>query len=283
MLDRVLNQSLYPLAGLNERLRIELGAAWRGAPARDLLGSALYHLGSLLVGVYARLRLDLDVVWQSPLPKGPKVFAANHPSTTDPFLMVALLPEPVSILIHDTLFRVPLFGRYLRRTGHVRVVPGDGQAACEEALRLLRGGRSVLVFPEGGISPLEGGFGQPRSGVARLALRSGAPVIPLGIHLPRERIRLVETWVDGRPDVARWYLHGPYAVTGGAALHLSGDAEDRAFVRRTAEHVMEQIACLAEQSARRLSSPAAPPARPAALPLAAGRLVPLVHRGTSPG
>ena len=48
-----------------------------------------------------------------------------------------LAPKHSSILIHETLFKVPVLGRYLQRAGHVPVVPGNGQAAFEEAKRLL--------------------------------------------------------------------------------------------------------------------------------------------------
>jgi 1-acyl-sn-glycerol-3-phosphate acyltransferase len=221
-----------------------------------MMNPLLYRTGQILIGLYARVMLDLDVQGLDELPGGAKIIAANHPSTTDPFLLVALIAEPVSILIHDTLFRVPLFGAYLRQVGHIRVVPGDGRPALEQARRQLAAGRSVVVFPEGGISPLEGGFHPPHSGVARLALASGAPVIPMGLHLPRERIRLVPTTVQGRPDVARWYLEGPYAVTVGRPLYFRGEVDDRARVRQVAAEVMQRIAALAHESARRM------PARP---------------------
>jgi len=223
------------------------------------MNTILYGMGRTLVSLYARTMFDLDVRGLSLWPRGAKILAANHPSTTDPFLMVALWDEPVSILIHDTLFRVPVFGKYLQQAGHVRVVPGEGHAACEQARRLLAAGRTVVVFPEGDISPLEGGFHPPHTGVARLALSTGAPVIPVGIHLQRERIQLIATTVEGQPDVARWYLSGPYAVTVGEPLRFAGEVEDRAAVRQVAEQIMQRIIALAQESARRM------PARLAAM------------------
>jgi len=225
------------------------------------MNKILYRVGQSLVGLYAHTMFDLDVLGLSALPPGAKIIAANHPSTTDPFLLVALVSEPVSILIHDTLFRVPLFGSYLQRAGHIRVVPGDGRVAYQQACQSLAAGRTVVVFPEGDISPLQGGFQSPHTGVARLALASGAPVIPIGIHLPRERIRLVPTSVQGQPDVARWYLRGPYAITAGEPLYFTGAIEDRDRVRQVATDVMQRIVVLAYESARRM--PQLTPARPA--------------------
>jgi 1-acyl-sn-glycerol-3-phosphate acyltransferase len=231
------------------------------------MNEVLYGIGRALVRLYAQTMLELDVKGPAALPAGAKIIAANHPSTTDPFLLLALAGEPVSILIHDTLFRVPVFGRYLQQTGHIRVVPGEGGAACEQARQLLLAGRTVVVFPEGDISPPAGGFHPPHTGVARLALGTGAPVIPVGIHLLRERIRLVPTTVEGKPDVARWYLRGPYTVTVGEPLYLAGEVTDRASVRRAAERVMQHVVALAQESARRIPAlPAAVPARPAPAP-----------------
>jgi 1-acyl-sn-glycerol-3-phosphate acyltransferase len=194
----------------------------------------------------------MDVVRHAPLPDGPKIISANHPSTTDPFLILTLASEQVSILISETLFKVPLFGRYLRQAGHVPVVPGNGRAAFEKARQLLDAGRTVAVFPEGAISPLDGGFHRPHTGAARLSLITGTPVIPIGIHLQRERMRLIETVVDGKPEVGTWYLRGPYAMTVGNPMRFTGDVEDRAYVRSASERTMQHIAHLAHQSARRI-------------------------------
>ncbi len=217
-----------------------------------MVEQALYNAGRSVVNLYAGLMLDLDVVRRTPFPEGPKIIAANHPSTTDPLLITTLAAEQTSVLIHETLFKVPLFGRYLRLAGHVPVVDGNGRAAFEQAQRLLRAGRTVVVFPEGGLSPLEGGFGKPRTGAARLSLSTGAPVIPAGIHLQRERIRLIETQVAGQAEVGRWYIRGPYAITVGEPMHFRGDVEDRAHVAAVSEQIMRRIVELARESAGRL-------------------------------
>jgi 1-acyl-sn-glycerol-3-phosphate acyltransferase len=217
-----------------------------------MLDRILYWLGRPIVELYARIMLKMDVLHHTSLPIGPKIIVANHPSTTDPFLVLMLVRERVSILIHDTLFRVPVFGHYLKRTGHVRVVPGNGRAALDEAQQLIRAGRTVAIFPEGDISPPEGGFHSPRTGAARLALSTGAPVIPVGIHLRRERIRLIETQVDGKAEVGTWYLRGPYAITVGKPMYFHGDVEDRTHVRSTSEMIMRSIIGLSLQSAYRV-------------------------------
>jgi 1-acyl-sn-glycerol-3-phosphate acyltransferase len=119
---------------------------------------------------------------------------------------------------------------------------------------LLQAGRTVGIFTEGTLSPIEGGIGfdRPRTGTARLALSTGAPVIPVGIHLHREGIRFVDTRLDDVSAVARWYLRGPYAMTVGRPMRFEGDIEDRDYVRSVSERVMQRIASLSHESARRL-------------------------------
>jgi 1-acyl-sn-glycerol-3-phosphate acyltransferase len=50
---------------------------------------------------------QLDVVYKTSLPAGAKLLCANHPTTIDPVMMTTLVPVQVSILIHETLFKVP--------------------------------------------------------------------------------------------------------------------------------------------------------------------------------
>ena len=217
-----------------------------------MLDKILYNFSRPLIEFAAHLRFDLDVRWHEALPQGAKIIAPNHPTTTDPILIGMLAADRVHILIEETLFKVPLLGQYLTQTGHVRVVKSNGHTAYEEAKRLLLAGRTLVIFPEGSISPLEGGFCPPRTGVARLALETGAPVVPVGIYLDRSHIRRIETVVEGKTQVGTWYLDGPYAVTGGQALCFQGDVEDREYVRALSQRVMQQIIDLAREGEQRL-------------------------------
>jgi len=233
------------------------------------LDQILYRVGRCALKLYAQLMLKLDIAWEAALPEGAKIIAPNHPTTTDPFFVTLLTSEQTSILVHDTLFKVPLFGRYLEGAGHVRVIPDNGKSAFEQAKHLLEAGRTVVIFPEGALSPLEGGLARPRTGVARLALITGAPVIPVGLHMPRERIRLIETVVDGQTEIGRWYLHGPYAMSVGKALRFEGNVQDREYVRSISETVLQRITQLAQQSVHRLQAPSSPAPHPLTQPIRA--------------
>lgn len=209
-----------------------------------------YRFGRALVSFLARGILDLSIRTKAPIPQGPVILAANHPSTSDPAILTTLVNEKISVLILDTLFKVPLFGKSLRFCGHIPVVYGKGQEALDKAEALLKSGKSVAIFPEGLISP-EGGFHHAHSGLARLALSSGAPVVPVGIHLDQKQLHWVHTQVEGRDEVGAWYFHGPYAMTVGHALQFQGDVQDRERVKEVTNVIMERIISLAGESAAR--------------------------------
>lgn len=218
-----------------------------------MLSKLLYQVGRVLIGAYARLMLKMDVRWQHGLPAGPVLFAANHPSTTDPIFIHLISSQPISVMITSKVFSIPLLGAYMHKMGQICVMPGKGEQVLEEARRTLQAGRSVMIFPEGLISP-SAGFHAPRSGVARLALQAGVPVVPLGIYLAEKNCKRVPTTLEGQPDVITWYLRGPYAVTVGKPLWFSGDADDRPLVQRIAETVMQNIRALALESRQRALS-----------------------------
>jgi 1-acyl-sn-glycerol-3-phosphate acyltransferase len=240
----------------------DISTSWFGAALEPITTEkAYYNLGRTVVGIFARAMLKMDIEWRAPLPEGPKILAANHPTTTDPFFIMLSTSGQVSVLVTEGCFEIPVFGRILRKSGHTPVVRKSGGRTVREAIRLLRAGRTVAIFPEGALSPLEGGGGpgfcRPHTGVARMALSARVPVIPMGIHVERENIRFVETGLKGEPVTARWYASGRYAMTVGKPIAFDGDVADRAHVRVVAEQIMQHIIGLAGESARRTRAPQA--------------------------
>jgi 1-acyl-sn-glycerol-3-phosphate acyltransferase len=196
--------------------------------------------------------LDVDVQYQAPLPESPKILAANHPTTTDPFFLLPLISEQVSFLVTGAAFNIPGFGSVLQATGQIPAIRGSGGATIEAAVRRLRAGGNVAIFPEGALSPLSGGVHQPHSGVARIALLSGAPVIPIGIGLQRERIRVVQANIEGEKATGHFYPSGHYAVTVGQPLFFEGDVMDYQYVNVVSDRILQHIKKLADQSDNRI-------------------------------
>jgi len=218
-----------------------------------MLSELLYKAGRIVIGSYARLMLKMDVHWHEPQLESQVLYAANHPSTTDPIFIHLISQQPMSVMIDSKIFSIPVLGAYMRKMGQIEVIRGKGQSdrVLKQAVRALAAGRSVVIFPEGTISPPEG-FAPVHSGVARLALQSGVPVVPIGIHLQGENCKRVPTTLEGRPDIITWYLNGPYAVTIGKPIHFQGNANDCPTVKSIAETIMEHIHNLTRESKQRL-------------------------------
>ncbi|WP_371573843.1 lysophospholipid acyltransferase family protein [Streptomyces sp. NBC_01314] len=144
------------------------------------------RLADVLVPAVGHLTVTVDA--GSAVAPG-SIIAANHTSLADPAIVLAALHrlgvQPVAMGAAG-LWRIPLLGRALARDGYVPVYRGDPRAAdaLDLAAAALAKGRTVLIYAEGGI-PLrkdsaEAAPGAFRSGLARLAERTGAPVVPVG-------------------------------------------------------------------------------------------------------
>jgi 1-acyl-sn-glycerol-3-phosphate acyltransferase len=128
------------------------------------------------------------------------------------------------------VFRGPL-GTLLRHTGQIPVRRGTVESApLRAALAVLEAGGIVGVFPEG--TRGDGDVTQVRHGIAYLAVRSGAPVVPVAVHGTRER-RGPRILVPHRP---------PVSVAFGPPLHLSAGPASRRTVAAAASEIHRTLA-----------------------------------------
>jgi len=160
--------------------------------------------------------------------RGPVLLAGNHSGILDGPLVFFLSPRPTSLLTKSEVF----VGHWARACGWLSLVPVHrGQAdrtALKAGLAVLEGGGALGVFPEG--TRGTGSFDTVADGLAYLALRSGAPVVPIAVHgtgdaLPRGRV------------LPRF--RAPVRVVYGPPLHLdpTGDPRARSTVRAAAEQL----------------------------------------------
>ena len=112
-----------------------------------LLERVLYGVSKPVVQAYTNTMLNMEVCKKSPFPAGAKIIAPNHPSTTDPFYVASMLGHQSFIMINNVLFQVPVLGEYLRRSGHIPVIPGKGQEAIDAALEHLKAGHTDHDLP----------------------------------------------------------------------------------------------------------------------------------------
>jgi 1-acyl-sn-glycerol-3-phosphate acyltransferase len=113
---------------------------------------------------------------------GPVLLVANHSSALDPPLVGGAADRPLSFLAKAELFAIPGFGWLIRALNARPLRRGEADAsALRDALRLLREGRALLIFPEGTRGP-EGELRPAKAGAAMLAVLSGAAVVPVYIR-----------------------------------------------------------------------------------------------------
>jgi glycerol-3-phosphate dehydrogenase (NAD(P)+) len=112
---------------------------------------------------------------------GPLVLAANHRSFLDPFVVGALTRRPVYYMAKRELFERRWQAWFLSSLGAFPVDRGAGdEAAMATARAILARGDCVVIFPEG-TRRRQGPLGQPRRGVGRLVLETGARVVPVAV------------------------------------------------------------------------------------------------------
>jgi len=149
----------------------------------------------LLARSITRVRIEGDF---DAIPRdGPVILAANHISNADPVLVGAWLTPRLGRRIHwlgkKEMFDWPVVGWVARNGG---IVPVDRDGADVEAFRtasrVLEAGEVLMVFPEGTRSPTAE-LQPPKDGLAMLALRTGATIVPIGIS-NTDRL-----WPKGRP------------------------------------------------------------------------------------
>lgn len=116
------------------------------------------------------------------------VIVSNHLSFMDIPTILAHIPVEIRFLAKKSLFTVPFIGYHLRRAGHLPVERDDIRASLKtmtEAAQMIRNrGISVLIFPEGGRSPRQ--MREFKEGAAYIAIKAGAPAVPVGLDGTRE-------------------------------------------------------------------------------------------------
>jgi 1-acyl-sn-glycerol-3-phosphate acyltransferase len=208
----------------------------------------LYRTLELTLAPALRLVYRPTVIGLEHVPRtGPVILAANHVSFADEIFTPLAARRQVSYFAKAEYFNAPgLKGRamaaFFENCGHVPVERADTRSAAsviDIGVDLLREGRALGIFPEGTRSP-DGQLHKFRTGVARLAIRSGAPVVPVG---------LVGTRDVQPPGDRRWH-RVPVAVHFGPVLqfgHLAEQERSARVLRDVTETIRECVQDLSGQ------------------------------------
>lgn len=145
-------------------------------------GSFVYEFSRVVVAAMLRYlgRLDLAGLEHVP-PTGPLIVASNHLSNVDPVLLGAIFPRPIIFMGKEELSKLPGMGPISRAYGAFPVRRGEAdRAAIRRSLEVLAEGKVLGLYPEGTRSR-EGALQEAKAGTGLIAIRSGAPVVPVGV------------------------------------------------------------------------------------------------------
>jgi len=174
---------------------------------RTVAIALFYRFAKLVFGLILFVWTRREVVGLENVPRrGPVILASNHVNLLDPPLLAVLLPRRIVYMGKIELWKTPIIGPLYGLVGFIPVQRfGADVAALRKAEKTLQQNQVLGMFPEGTRSRKPGlGKGQP--GTAIIALRSGAPIVPVavsgtaGVAVPRSFFRLTRVRVVfGKP------------------------------------------------------------------------------------
>ena len=147
----------------------------------------LFRIVYRLLAPILRAMFRMDIRGLESLPSGGVLLCPNHSSNWDPVLMLAALPIDYRLhcMAKDSLFRIPGLSQIIRHFGGFPVARGHSDIqAVKTALKVIKDGDNLLVFPEGTRVAYEGEV-EAKGGVAVIATRAGATIIP--VFISREK------------------------------------------------------------------------------------------------
>ena len=184
-----------------------------------------------------RLYFRLKVTGVERIPSsGAVILVPNHTSLADPPLLASVVPRVIYFLMLHKHYYHPLFHWLFKRLPCIPVKRASmsSMAALKQCLQVLHHGQVLCVFPEGGISSEHKAQGL-RHGAALLALRTQAPIVPVGINGASEAFSL-KHWFP-RPRPIKINFGEPIAVP-------SSDTRDKAILHEITEQTMVRVKSL---------------------------------------
>jgi 1-acyl-sn-glycerol-3-phosphate acyltransferase len=154
------------------------------AHTKDRPGPLAYRVARTVLDRPLHLAYQVDVQGAENVPvAGPVILAANHRSFMDSIFLALSRPEPIAFIAKAEYFDKPLTRAIFSSTGQIpmrRGSPSAGRQALDAARAVLADGGTVGVYPEGTRSR-DGKLHRGNAGPARLAMTSGAPLVPVGL------------------------------------------------------------------------------------------------------
>jgi 1-acyl-sn-glycerol-3-phosphate acyltransferase len=150
----------------------------------------------------------------------------KHQSLWETFSMIALMPHPLAYVFKKELLQIPFFGWAIGSMDMIHIDRKQGVQAfgkvVEQGKRLLAKGTWVIMFPEGTRTP-RGQKGVYKTGGARLAIETGAPVVPVAVTSAKCWPRKAFIKTPGIVDIS---IGKPISSAGREPAELMQEVED---------------------------------------------------------
>lgn len=208
------------------------------------VSAVAYWIVKAILSPVLRFLFKVKVTGAEHIPKdGPVIFASNHVSFSDSIFLPLVLKRRITFVAKAEYFDDPKTAWFFRAVGQIPIRREGGNAsqrALDTARGVLEAGGAFGIYPEGTRSP-DGRLYKGHTGIARLALATKAPIIPVAMIGTREAQPIGQV----KPN-----FFMPITVAFGAPLtydHLVDQADDRQVLRSITDEVMFELRELSGQ------------------------------------
>jgi 1-acyl-sn-glycerol-3-phosphate acyltransferase len=209
-------------------------------PLRSFAEQRVYQTLKLLARIILCLGFRIQIHGRQHIPRrGGFLLASNHLSYMDPVVLAVACPRYLVFVARADLFETPWLGALLRFLRAIPVHPTKPDLGLREAVRLLRHGQPIAIFPEGG-RQFSGAIGTAKPGVGLLAASATVPIVPV----------LLQGTFEALPPTARMVRPTKIRVVFGAQIgYPKGLLPDQAY-----EALADQVTARWRQLARNVAS-----------------------------
>lgn len=187
-----------------------------------------------IIWIYMRIFHPWKAVGVEHVPEGAVVMCGNHTTLGDPLYVVCCMGwrKQTHVMAKEEIMKWPVIGFLLKKAGIFGVKRGKADvAALKEAMRVLKAGEKLLLFPEG-TRVKEGETSEAHTGAAMFATRTGTSLLPIYIAPKKRRFR--------KTTVVFGEAYTP---------EFEGRKPTQEDYQRIADDLMERIRALGEQAA----------------------------------
>lgn len=191
----------------------------------------LYTLICATCALFCKVIFRLKVYGKKYIPpKGGFILASNHVSYLDPIVVGVASPRKLNFMARHDLFSIPLLGKLISNLGAFPVKRGTADvSAIREAIRRLRNGNALVLFPEGRRIGAINADEEPEAGIGFLAAKLGVPVIPAFVKGTQEAM----------PVGAKFIYPKKVSVTFGEGIYVNKGLSYQEIARVIMERIRQ--------------------------------------------